>query len=244
MTSPVEAPDFATPARLEYRYRWRVLRWLLEGHDRLREIARRAWPRAVLREYVAIERVAEIPFAIRGLDLPRGSRVLDVGSRWSVLPLHLAALGYRTVALDLAEQPPEVRGPSLVRGDARRPPFRPESFDGATLISTVEHIGLGAYDPQKGGDDDLAVVAALRGLVVPGGLLIVTVPFGRPGIGRRQRVYDRARLDRLAQGWTRERTEFSVIRDNAWEPAGESEAAECDSLEVTRAVALLRLRRP
>src|SRR5437879_3684010 len=93
--------QFPPTVRLAYRYRWPLLRWLLDEHAFLREALRKAWPTAVRQELVVTERVVEIPFVLRSLDLPVGSWVLDIGSRWSVLPLYLVSLGYRTVAVHL-----------------------------------------------------------------------------------------------------------------------------------------------
>ena len=231
------------PARFEHRYRLRLLGWLLEGHGVLREALLRAWPRGIERYLVVNERIAEIPFVLRNLRLPQGSRVLDVGSRWSLLPLYLTHLGYRVVATDIAPVPGAGAGPTFVRADMRRPPFRPATFDGATMVSTLEHVGIGFYDPALGSDDDLALMRELRTLVRPGGSLLLTVPFGRSGVGPLQRSYDGSRLRRITEGWTWEESRFLLRRGHAWQDVGEAEAASADSAFETRAVALLHLRR-
>ncbi len=238
-----DPPVLIAPATFAYRYRWRLLGWLLEEHSYLRELLFRFWPRAIQRVFTVTERVAEIPFVIRSLSLPRGSLILDVGSRWSLLPLFLTALGYRTVALDLAEIPAQVRGPWIVRADIRRPPFRAGMFDGVTVVSTLEHIGIGAYDTRRNLNDDLVVMRAIRELMKPGGTLVLTVPFGRPAVGRRQRVYDLQRIEVLSQRWIRDAITFYVRHGQLWEESDEREASTVDSAEETRAVALLRLRR-
>ena len=238
------AHHFMPPARFAVRYRLRFLAWLLEGHGVVREALLRAWPGAVRRELTVTERVAELPFVLRSLDLPRGARVLDVGSQWSLLPLFLASEGYDTVAADVSPVPIVGSGPAVVRADLRRPPFRPATFDGATMVSTLEHIGVGFYDERRATDDDLAVMRALRDLVRPGGVLVLTVPFGRPGVGRHQRSYDAARLRLATEGWTRAETRFLARRGTAWREATEAEASAIDSVDETNAVAMLRLRRP
>ncbi len=238
------AHAFMPPARFAVRYRLRLLAWLLEGLGVLREALLGAWPRAVRRELAVTERVAELPFVLRALDLPRGSRVLDVGSQWSLLPLFLASEGYETVAADVSPVPIVGSGPAVVRADLRRPPFRAGSFDGATMVSTLEHVGVGFYDARRAEDDDLAVMRALRDLVRPGGLLVLTVPFGRPGVGPHQRAYDPARLRLVAEGWSREATRYLVRKGTAWRESTEAEASTVDSVAETNAVAMLRLRRP
>lgn len=238
-----EPPDFAPPARFVYRYRWRLLAWILEGHTILREALLHAWPRAVRRTLFVTERVAEIPFLLRALDLPRGSRVLDVGSRWSPIPFYLSAMGFRTIGMDLHKVPVPNGNPAFIQADARALPFRPETFDGVTMVSTLEHIGIQAYDGGLDEDGDVTTLRALREVLRPGGILILTVPFGRPGQGRRQRVYDRARLGRIREGYHEERILFFISAGTRWQETSETEASAMDSREETRAIALCRLRR-
>ena len=231
------------PARFEHRYRLRFLGWLLEGHGAVREALLRAWPRGIERYLVVNERVAEIPFVLQNLRLPTGSMVLDVGSRWSFLPLFLAHLGYRVVTTDIAPVPASEAGPAFVQADMRRPPFRPAAFDGATLVSTLEHVGVGFYDAARGSEDDIVLMRELRTLVRPGGSLLLTVPFGRAGVGPLQRSYDASRLRRVTEGWTWEASRFLVRRGHTWVDVGEAEAGTAESAIETAAVALLHLRR-
>ncbi len=235
--------EFAWPARFRHSYRWRLVGWLLEGHAYLREMFVRAWPRGIGRTLVLTERISEIPFVIRGLQVPRGSRILDVGSRWSALPLFLAAMGYRVAAVDLAPFPIQGGGADFVLADLRRPPFRDESFDAATVISTLEHVGLGWYDPRRAAEDDIQLMAGLRSLLRPNGTLFLTVPYGVPEENRHQRAYDRERLQRATAGWTRDVERYAVRQGAAWREATEAEAATAHSIPETRAVAMLVLRR-
>ncbi len=243
MRHPLEIVDFAPPAKFEYRYRSKILKWLLEVHPFLRDAFRRVFPKLVEREFTVSERVAEIPFALRALQLPSGSRVLDVGSRWSIFPLNLVSLGYRTVATDLARLPYGGAGPDVVRADIRRAPFRPNSFDAATLISTLEHVGVGAYDARRGSDDDIALVRELHGIVKPGGILVLTVPYGVGGTGPHHRAYDAVRLARATDGWVRDEEHFYVRDGLVWREETEAEAASLDSAVFVRAVVMLRLHR-
>jgi SAM-dependent methyltransferase len=238
-----EWATFLPPARFAYRYRWRLLGWMLDGHVFLREAFYRAWPKAIWRELAVNERIVELPFVFRGLRLPPESRVLDVGSQWSVVPLHLAALGYRTVAMDLAHVPIQGGGADLVRADVRRSPFREGAFDGATMVSTLEHIGIGFYDESQAREDDVVAMDELRRIVKPGGLLVLTVPFGRGGSGSLQRAYDGPRLRRVTQGWTWTEARFFARHLASWREVSEEDASREDSVRATRAVATLLLRR-
>lgn len=236
--------DFMPAAWFRLHYPSRLLAWLVEDHKFLREALVRSFPRAIRRELATNERVIEIPFAIRGLKLPRGSRVLDIGSRWSPLPLYLAALGYRTVATDLVSFPLQGGGADFVCADLTRPPFKPESFDGAVMVSTLEHVGVGFYEKGTDPEADVALMRALRLLLKPEGLLVFTVPFGRAGVGPVQRSYDGQRLRRVTDGWIWEEARFHVRRGAAWEETTEAIAMREESRLQTHAVALVSLRRP
>ncbi len=239
-----EWATFLPSARFAYRYRWRILGWLLEGHVFLREALYHAWPRAVYRELVVNERIVEVPFALRALDLAPGSRILDVGSQWSVLPLQLAALGYRIVASDLVSLPVRGAGLDIVRADIRMAPFRAGSFDAATMVSTLEHIGVGYYDRRGAEHADAGVMTELKRIVRPRGIVVVTVPFGRGAVGPLQRSYDRARLNAIMAGWTWEMVRFFKRDGPRWVEVSEQQAAAADSAIQTNAVVALRLRRP
>jgi len=68
---------------------------------------------------------------------------------------------------------------------------------------------------------ELAALARLRGLVAPGGLLVLTVPFAeQPSADSFQRVYDEAGLRELLAGWE-VRTSLRVGRTDrlTWELA-------------------------
>ena len=71
------------------------------------------------------------------------------------------------------------------------------------MLSAVEHFGLGHYGLDAVDRRlDLAALARVRELVVPGGLLVLTVPFAeRAQVDDFQRVYDEAGLSELLAGW-------------------------------------------
>jgi hypothetical protein len=76
----------------------------------------------------------------------------------------------------------------------------------------------------------------LLDLTRPGGLLVLTVPYGRPGVDDVQRRYDRAGLDALLDGWVEtDRRIVERIDDVSWERVEESDR---------HAVALVMARAP
>ena len=237
-----DVPEFAWPAHFVYTYAAKALAWLLDGHAFFREALLRRWPGFVHRSLLLTERIVEIPFALRALDLPRGSRVLDLGAKASPLPLFLSAQGLRVVAVDLSPFPIQGAGPDFVLADMRSPPFRSDAFDAAAIVSTLEHVGVGFYDSKVDPEDDLALMDRLRALVRREGRVVLTVPYGRPEADRLQRVYDHARLRLVTSGWTIEREAYAIREGRTWRHATEAEAAQNRSVPETRAVAMLVLR--
>jgi SAM-dependent methyltransferase len=127
------------------------------------------------------ERVIEVPWV---LSRYRGEgRVLDVGyanapAAYLALLLNLRVPNLHGV--DLARR--AVPRASLAQADARGLPYRDAAFDLALCVSTLEHIGLdnrryaARVETTPGAVETLAEVARV---LVPGGRLLVTVPFGR-----------------------------------------------------------------
>lgn len=151
------------------------------------------------------ERIVEIPFAFRALGgLPAGARVLDVGSAESVISLSLASLGYEVTSIDLREYPlhhPSLHAVASPLEDWDGAPE--EGFDAVVCVSTIEHFGVGAYGEEAGDERaDIAGVRRLRELTRPGGRLVLTAPYAPTGRREEgQRVYDRAGVEELLEGW-------------------------------------------
>lgn len=163
------------------------------------------------------ERIAEIPYVFRALARAElGSSVLDVGGSESTMCLSLASLGYEVTTVDPRPAP-------LVHPGLRQVPLpveeweTDERFDVVVLLSTIEHIGVGAYGQDENPVGDIAVMRRVRELVREDGLLILTTPYGRSARDEIQRTYDDSRLTDLLAGWVVD--DFTVLRkgkDLAW----------------------------
>lgn len=191
----------------------------------------------------ANERIAEVPYVFRALaPLPRGSRILDVGATESTLAFSLASLGYRTTALDLRAYPLSHPQLEVVVGRIEEWDSEPGSFDAIVCLSTIEHVGLGAYGAEVGASADSAAMKRMQELVVPQGLLVLTAPVGRAATGENERTYDRVALEALLEGWDVE--DFTVVRQEdptTWRTVEGGDAWEQDG--ETRHVALVTARR-
>jgi SAM-dependent methyltransferase len=147
------------------------------------------------------ERIVEIPYALRAVAaVPAGAQILDVGSAESTLAFSLACLGYEVTAVDPRGYPfehpglrVEPRGVEHLQGEAR--------FDAILCLSTIEHIGVEAYGQPAAERTDRAAMRRIRELTRPGGLLVLTTPFGRTQPGAAERRYDRVGLNDLLAGW-------------------------------------------
>ena len=171
-----------------------------------------------VRVSVVNERIAEAPYVARALgSVPPGGAVLDVGAAESTLAFSLGTLGYKVTALDLHPYPLE--HPNLRAVEAAVQDWETdETFDAVTCLSTIEHIGLGAYGEEQSGESaDLAAMRRMRELTKPGGVLVLTTPYGVRGQDDTQRTYDREALDELLQGWqVEDRTILSHVDSTTW----------------------------
>jgi 2-polyprenyl-3-methyl-5-hydroxy-6-metoxy-1,4-benzoquinol methylase len=148
------------------------------------------------------ERVVEVPYVFRALAaVEQEGKVLDVGASESTLCLSLATLGYRVTALD--PRPNPLTHELLEVVQARIEEWHDGEFDAVVCLSTIEHIGVGAYE-QDASDRrvDLEAMKRMRELTKPGGLLVMTTAVGPASVSELGRVYDREGLDELLADWT------------------------------------------
>ena len=182
------------------------------------------------------ERIVEQPFAFAHLArLPRGARVLDVGGAESTVGLSLAALGLDVTVVDPREHP--LRHPNLRHERRRLDELAPAApFDAALALSSIEHFGLEGYDNTRADPRlDVAALRNLRELVVPDGLLVLTVPFGARSVDAFQRVYDEDGLDELLAGWqTIERVTAGRLDRTTWQAGAASHEGHGVALVAAR----------
>ena len=201
-----------------------------------------------LKSVVLNERIIEIPYAIRCVSaLPMGKMVLDLGCTESTLSLNLAGLGYKVVGIDFRPYPyihPNLR---VLQGNILQLPLRNESFDAVLSISTIEHMGIGFYsDPQAGQHADRQAMAEISRVLQPGGLAVLTVPYGVGSVNAHHRVYDQRTLDELLNSFeVAEIRYFASSREarsraNFWSEVSSQQAARIESPDTANCVCLVQ----
>ena len=229
---PERPADFTEPVYHELKHLPRGSRyWRVLYGSTLGPLA--ALAGSLRRHYrvVVNERIVEIPFVFRHLDLPPGAAVLEFGSVKSWVSLALASLGYRVTGVDLRPyrySHPNVR---FLQGDFRAARLPAGSFDGVVAVSAIEHCGLSGYGEEGFERGDHEVVAEIRRVLKPGGRFLVTVPFGKAGVSRRGwRVYDAAALALLLRDFeVRTASYFKGTDRSHWTAASAGELADLDS---------------
>ena len=174
-------------------------------------------------------RTVEYDFIMRNIP-SRARKILDVGSTGSLLPLKLAKRGYNVWCIDSREYHECHPNLTFVKGDILRSLFPDDFFDLVVCVSTIEHIGVGAYgDPQYEDGDRLAVKEFGR-ILKEGGTLLLTAPFSGeyrvlPWMSSYERIYDYNRLKSLFGGWEIQLEEYYVPKKiKHWVKASRKEA--------------------
>lgn len=216
------------------------------------------------------ERVVEYPWAFARLPKSR-AMVLDAGSALNHDFL-LDRAPLRDADLTICTLAPEKRcywdrSISYVYDDLRRSRFGDGVFDTVVSISTIEHIGLDntmlyTADPSKretdGGGFQQAV-REFRRVLKPGGVCLITVPFGRARNHGWFQVFDKAMIEEVVQSFDPaecERTFFGYAPDG-WHLARAEDLADATCFDIhvqkrydedfaafSRGVACLRLVAP
>jgi len=165
------------------------------------------------------ERVVEYPWFFA--QIPPGKiNVLDAGSSLNYAflldRLHLDCMHLTVMTLAPEKRCFWSRSVSYVYGDLREPVFDKASFDVVASISTIEHIGLNntllyTSDPSKNEKDALGFVPAVmefRRILKPGGLCLITVPYGRREMRDWYQVFDALLLQEILKAFRP--SEFSI----------------------------------
>ena len=164
------------------------------------------------------ERIIENPIIIQHLPL-KPSKILDVGSRYSQVPLEMASLGHEVYALDIEDYLFKHKNLKFVKGDIRKTKFERGFFDVVTIISTLEHVGMGktSYGDLEERDGDVTAMAEIWRILKPGGIVLITVPFGKAKFLPFMRIYDKARIKKITTGFKVTKEIYMLNDKENWE---------------------------
>lgn len=174
------------------------------------------------------ERVVEVPWVIGKVNELNPSRMLDVGAAFApmIYKWLLVRQAPTIETVDLADA--TVPGLQNHVADIRDLPFADGTFDLATCVSTLEHIGMdnSQYSIESGGAGD---VQALKELGRVARRVLVTTPCGRAADMPQQRQYSPERFRRAAAdaGLEVEQLDlFAHTPGTGWNPASEEDVLE------------------
>jgi SAM-dependent methyltransferase len=104
-------------------------------------------------------------------------------------------------SVDISHLPEISRnGVRYVRRDLRETRLPAAWADVVSLISTVEHVGLGRYGDPPDVDGDLHSIEEAFRILKPGGHVVLTIPYGFPTVVfNLHRVYDEGRFARVCR---------------------------------------------
>lgn len=174
-------------------------------------------------------RSREYDFAMSNIH-SKSKVVLDVGSTGSLFPLKLARRGYKVYVVDVREYHEKHPNLTIINMDIKNTSFPNDFFDVITCISSIEHIGLGAYgDPKYEGGDKLAMKEFKR-ILKKDGRLILTTPFAGeykilPWGDAYERIYNYEKIRILFSGQKILKEEYYIpMKRKYWIKASREEA--------------------
>jgi len=174
---------------------------------------------------MVIQRWREYAFA---LDHLKPQMVLDVGCCDSHFGFLLADCALTVTAIDIRDMPefPFYGGRAnftFRREDILETKLPDRFFDSVVAISTIEHIGLLAYENKKEDKEgDLKAVQQIKRVLKDDGVFIMTVPYGlNPAYW--YRVYNRESLAKLLSGFKIEAQKWYGFP--SWNEISEEEAS-------------------
>lgn len=178
------------------------------------------------------ERSVELPWLISRIGRQR--RVLDIGSVDATYTGMLYELCRELYLCDTREFKPTVPATLFIGSASELPAAWSKTFDLVTCVSMLDHVGLDAYGNATDSNLIDDVLSAIERVLLPGGRLLLTVPFGRyqvtthPGGG--QRVFDEETLFGLfpESAWTVKATQVWRLKGDYYECCTMKEAADAD----------------
>ena len=221
-----------------FEHKWRLIKEILDGKKLL----------ADFKDERVDERLVEYLWLMK--NLPEGeARLLDAGSALN-FEIILNQPKLSTKKITIVNLNPEKncfarRGVSYLYEDLRNLPFKSDSFDIITCISTLEHIGMDntkiyTADPkykENKAEDYLVAVTELKRILKPGGHLFITVPFGKYHKFGFFQQFDRDMINRLGSLFGTDKCieTYYKYTEDGWQTSNQSECASSEYVLADKA---------
>lgn len=125
------------------------------------------------------------------------SSLLNIGSRSDKTVEAFTIKGHTIVGIDILPDDREIENYEFRIGDLLDMHFD-EKFDCIYAISSIEHSGLDCYKQTNvDANGDFKIVEKMFDLLKPGGIMLITIPYGKFTRGKDWRVYNKNRLTKL-----------------------------------------------
>ena len=149
------------------------------------------------RVYFVNERIIEVPFVFSELKADKKSlKIFDFGCTRSWVALSLASMGHMVYGIDLRPYP--FRHKNLMFRKQNILDFTERGFDIAIALSSLEHVGLGAYGEEHNPGTLTEVMVKINELLKEGGRFLVTVPAGKSSTDGFMRSFTPDEIETLA----------------------------------------------
>ena len=158
---------------------------------------------------ISIDRHFEYAFVVSRLNDKKRGMLVDIGGAGSLLSPILAALGYDVVGYDLHSWNFVFPQYEHYVGDAGHMHFEDSTVDICVSISCIEHVGANRYGTDSRESDRVLLEEIMR-ILKPGGMLIMSVPYGVSRNLPSHRVYDEQRIKELTTGFIEHYREIYV----------------------------------
>lgn len=161
---------------------------------------------AYLSEKYAFDHLRKFEYAFQAECLLRDDvqpdHVVDVGggvSYSTVVPMLLELPNCRITSIDVVNRDVASKyNVTYVKGNCIETNMPDESATAVTIISTLEHVGLGRWGDPLDTAGDLHTMDEIYRILNPGGHVILTVPYGYPTVVYNlHRIYDAGRIAEL-----------------------------------------------